>query len=144
MLIGEYKHTIDDKRRMSLPAKFRKVLGKRVVITHGLDSCLFVFSIKEWEGILEKLGGLSMGQADSRAFNRFLLAGAQDVDVDSLGRILLPDTHAKFASLGSKAILIGVHDRIEVWNEGNWSAYKTRIEKQADVMAEKLGDLGVI
>jgi MraZ protein len=144
MLIGEYIHTIDDKRRMSLPAKFRKALGKKVVITHGLDSCLFVFSLAQWEKILEKLETLSMGQSDSRAFNRFLLAGAQDVEIDSLGRILLPEYLASFATLQGKAVLIGVHDRIELWNEKNWKTYKARIEKQADTLAQKLGELGVL
>ena len=147
MLIGEYIHTIDDKRRMSLPAKFRKALGKKVVVTHGLDSCLFVFSLSEWEKILEKLGDLSMGQSDSRAFSRFLLSGAQDMSVDSLGRILIPEYLSDFAGLtskGGKAVLIGVHDRIEVWNEKNWTAYKKRLSKDADGMAEKLGALGVI
>lgn len=129
---------------MSLPSKFRKELGKKVVVTHGLDQSLFVFSTKQWEVIVTKLSTLSMGQADSRAFNRFLLAGAIDVEVDSLGRILLPDYLAKFANLTSKAVLIGVHDRVEVWNEKNWKTYKERIYKQADVMAEKLGDLGVL
>lgn len=143
MLIGEYNHTLDDKRRVSLPAKFRKALGKQVVVTHGLDSCLFIFSSRQWETILEKLSTLSMGQADSRAFNRFLLSGAVDLEVDSLGRILIPDYLAKFADLQGKAILIGVSDRVEMWNESNWAAYKERIEKEADVMAEKLGDLGV-
>jgi len=144
MLIGEYIHSIDDKRRMSLPAKFRKALGKKVVVTHGLDSCLFVFSLTQWERILDKLGSLSMGQSDSRAFNRFLLAGAVDVEIDSLGRILLPDYLTKFAKLSKSAVLIGVHDRVEVWNETNWKAYKKRIESSADVMAEKLGELGVL
>lgn len=144
MLIGEYRHTIDDKRRMSLPAKFRKALGKKVVITHGLDSCLFVFSLTQWEHVLEKLSGLSMGQSDSRAFNRFLLAGAADVEIDSLGRVLIPEYLAKFAQLGTKAVLIGVSDRVEVWNERAWNEYKKRVEKQADVMAEKLGDVGVL
>ena len=144
MLIGEYNHTIDTKRRMSLPAKFRKALGKKVVVTHGLDNCLFIFSLREWENILEKLSGLSMGQSDSRAFNRFLLAGAQDIEVDSLGRILIPEYLANYASLETKAVVIGVHDRIEVWNEPNWTAYKEKIAKQADVVAENLGNLGVI
>jgi MraZ protein len=144
MLIGEYNHTLDGKRRMSLPAKFRKDLGKQVVVTYGLDTCLFVFSKTQWEGILGKLSGLSMGQSDSRAFNRFLLAGATDIDIDSLGRILIPEYLAEFAQISTNAVVIGVSDRVELWNEAHWSTYKTRIGKQADVMAEKLGELGVL
>jgi MraZ protein len=144
MLIGEYNHTIDGKRRMSLPAKFRKDLGTQVVVTHGLDSCLFVFSKTQWEQMISKLSQLSIGQSDSRAFNRFLLAGAADIDIDSLGRILLPEYLTEFANVTTNAVLIGVHDRVEVWNEEAWKAYKVRIGKQADVMAEKLGELGVL
>lgn len=144
MLIGEYIHTLDNKRRLSLPAKFRKALGKQVVVTRGLDQSLFVFSTRQWESVVSKLGTLSMGQSESRAFNRFLLAGANEAEVDSLGRILLPEYLAEFASLKEKAVLIGVSDRVEVWNEKNWTAYKNKTLKEADLMAEKLGELGVL
>lgn len=144
MLIGEYTHTLDAKRRLSLPSKFRKEIGKKVVITNGLESCLFVYSTKQWEKVTEKLTDLSFGQANSRDFNRFLLGGAVETDVDSIGRILIPDFLKDFASLKGKVAVIGVHDRIEIWNEKMWSGYKNRIEKQADVLAEKLGEIGAI
>jgi len=144
MLIGEYIHTLDDKRRVSLPAKFRKEVGKRIVLTHGLDNCLFIYPMKQWEKISEKLGDLSMGQADTRGFNRFMLAGAVDTDVDSMGRILIPDFLKDFAHLKGKVALLGVHDRIEIWNDKAWNQYKGRIEKQADGLAEELGEIGVI
>lgn len=144
MIIGEYTHKLDEKKRVSLPSKFRKEIGKKVVITHGLDNCLFVYPVKQWEKVTEKLTDLSIGQADMRGFNRFLLAGAVETDVDSIGRILIPDYLKEFAKLSSKVVLIGVHDRIEIWNEKQWSTYKARIEKQADVLAEKLGEIGAI
>ena len=144
MLIGEYTHTLDAKRRLSLPSKFRKEIGKKVVITNGLESCLFVYSTKQWEKVTEKLTDLSFGQANSRDFNRFLLGGAVETDVDSIGRILIPDFLKDFANLKGKVAVIGVHDRIEIWNEKMWSGYKNRIEKQADVLAEKLGEIGAI
>ena len=144
MIIGEYTHTLDAKKRVSLPSKFRKEIGKKVVVTHGLDNCLFVYSTKQWEKVTAKLTDLSLGQADTRGFNRFLLAGAIETDVDSIGRILIPDYLKEFAKLTSKVVLIGVHDRIEIWNDKAWSQYKTRIEKQADVLAEKLGEIGAI
>lgn len=143
MLIGEYTHTIDDKNRISLPAKFRKEIGKKVVVTHGLDNCLFLYSTREWEKISEKLGSLGMGQADTRGFNRFMLAGASEIDVDSIGRILLPDFLKDFAEIKGKVVFTGVHNRVEIWNEKRWSEYKSRIEKQADKLAEKLGEIGV-
>ncbi|MDP2705348.1 MAG: division/cell wall cluster transcriptional repressor MraZ [Patescibacteria group bacterium] len=142
MLIGEYTHTIDDKSRVSLPSKFRKEVGKTVVITHGLDNCLFLYPIGEWKTISEKLGALAMGQADARGFNRFMLAGAVEAGVDSIGRILIPDFLREFAQLTGKVVFAGVHNRIEIWDEKRWTEYKKRIEKQADLLAEKLGEIG--
>ena len=144
MLIGEYKHTLDEKRRIALPAKFRRALGKKVIITRGLDSCLFVFSQTEWRSIVEKLKALSMGQADSRAFARYFFAGAAELDIDQLGRILIPSELATHAKLDTKAVLIGVHDRCEVWSEDAWDVYQTSVEKEADRVAEALGAIGVL
>lgn len=146
MLIGEYTHTQDDKKRISLPSKFRKEMGKKVVVTHGLDNCLFMYTVKEWMKISEKLGGLSMGQSDSRGFNRIMLAGAQEIEVDSIGRILLPEFLREYAGVANKTkvVFAGVHSRVEVWDEARWKEYKSRILKQADQLAEKLGEIGVI
>ncbi len=144
MLIGEYRHAIDDKRRVALPAKFRRTLGKKLVITRGLDSCLFVFSEKQWRVIVEKLNRLSVGQADSRAFGRYLFAGAAEVDVDQLGRILVPSELATHARLTTKLVLIGVNDRCELWDEATWDTYRAGVEKEADTVAEKLGAIGVL
>ena len=144
MLIGEYLHTLDNKKRLSLPAKFRKEVGKKVVITRGLDSCLFMFPLKAWEEIAAKLQQLPIGGADTRGMSRFLLSGAVESDVDSAGRILVPDFLKDFADLKSRVVLAGVADRVEIWNEKNWEEYKRRIEKGADQMAQTLGDLGIL
>jgi MraZ protein len=142
MLLGEYTHTVDEKNRISLPSKFRKEVGKKVVITHGLDNCLFLYPLNEWEKISQKLSELGMGQADTRGFNRFMLAGAVEADVDTIGRILIPDFLKDFADLKNKVVFTGVHNRVEIWNEKSWKEYKSKIEKQADMMAEKLGEIG--
>ncbi len=144
MLIGEYLHTLDSKKRLSLPAKFRKEVGKKVVITRGLDACLFMFPEKAWNAIAEKLVNLPFGQADTRGMSRFLLSGAVETEVDGAGRILVPDFLKDFADLRSRVVLAGVSDRIEIWNEKTWEEYKRRIEKSADQMAEKLGELGIL
>lgn len=144
MLIGEYKHTLDPKKRLSLPSKWRKELGKKLVITRGLDNCLFVYPLKEWQKITEKIGQLPLGQADTRGFNRFFLSGAVEAEVDSVGRILIPDFLKTFATLDSKVVLAGIHDRVEIWDDNKWEEYKQRIEGQADALAEKLGDIGVL
>ncbi len=144
MLIGEYRHTIDGKKRLSVPAKFRKELGKTVVVTRGLDNCLFVYPQKGWEAVAEKLRGLPMGQSDTRGFNRFMSSGAVDMEIDALGRILVPDFLKEFAGLADAVVLIGVNDRVEIWNEGTWNSYKKQIEKNADTLAEKLGEIGAV
>lgn len=144
MLIGEYTHTIDDKNRVSLPSKFRKEVGKKVVATHGPDNCIFMYSEKEWMKISEKLESLGNGQADTRGFNRFMLAGAVEIDVDAIGRILLPDFLKEFAGLKEKVVFAGVHNRIEIWNEKKWTDYKKMIRSQADGLAQKLGDIGAL
>ncbi len=144
MLIGEYTHTVDDKNRISLPVRFRKELGRKVVVTHGLDNCLFLYPIKEWQKISEKLGSLGMGQANTRGFNRFMLAGAVEIDVDSIGRILVPEFLRDFADLKNFVVFAGVHSRIEIWNDRRWKEYKKKVLKQADQLAEKLGEIGVI
>lgn len=143
MFIGEYEHTLDEKKRVTLPKSFKTELGKKIVITRGLDSCLFIFSVASWKNIAEKLQQLSFTQADSRGFNRFLLSGAVEVEPDAAGRILIPDHQKQFAGLKRTVVFAGVSDRVEVWDALAWKQYKQRIEKQADGMAEKLGELGV-
>lgn len=144
MLIGEYKHTLDDKKRISLPSKFRTQVGKKIVITRGLDGCLFLYPIKEWQKISEKLGALGMGAADTRGFNRFMLSGASEVNVDAVGRILIPEHLRDFAQIKSKVVFAGVFNRIEIWNEKSWTEYTSQVVKNADKMAEKLGDIGAL
>lgn len=144
MLIGEYNHNLDPKKRLSLPSKWRKELGKKVVVTRGLDNCLFVYPLKEWQTVTEKIGRLPFGQADTRGFNRFFLSGAVEADIDSAGRILIPDFLKEFAGLSTKVVLAGIHDRVEIWDENRWKEYKAKIEKQAESLAEKLGEIGVL
>lgn len=142
MLIGEYTHTLDAKNRLSLPAKFRKELGNKVIITNGLDTCLFVYSLKEWEKFSSDVATLSLTQADKRKFSRFILGGAVEADVDSIGRILIPDFQKDFAKLKNKVVVTGIHSRVEIWSEKQWGDYKKNVEKDIDVLAEKLGEIG--
>lgn len=143
MLIGEYRHTLDDKKRLAVPASFRKELGRKVVLTRGLDSCLFLYPVKEWQKMAGKLSTLSMGQAETRSFNRFMFAGASSAEIDGLGRVLIPDFLKSFAGLGTKVVLAGVNDRVEIWDEAKWLAHTGRVEKEADRLAQKLGEIGV-
>ena len=146
MLIGEYIHTIDEKNRMSLPVKFRKEMGKKIIITPGLDQCLFIFTMKEWARVSKRLSDtdsdLSFLKADKRSFNRFMFGRAAEVEIDTIGRILIPDFLKERIKLGNSAAIIGVEDRVEIWNEKTWTSYKEVVEKEADTLAEKLGNQG--
>ena len=144
MLVGEHKHTIDPKKRLSIPARFRKEIGERAVLTRGLDNCLFLFPMKEWEQLAEKLGKLPLGQQDTRAFARLMLAGAAEVELDQLGRILVPDFLRDYAGLNKSVVVAGLFTKLEIWDEAKWNSYKANLEKNSDRIAEKLGELGVI
>ena len=144
MLIGEYIHTLDEKNRVSMPAKFRKELGQKIIITPGLGKCLFIFTNTEWEKVSQRLSSsdsdLSFLKADQRNFNRYMFGRAAEVEVDSIGRILIPDFLKEKIGLKNSAAIIGVKDRVEVWNEKAWSENKAVVEKQAEQLAEKLGN----
>ena len=144
MLIGEYTHTLDDKNRMSLPVKFRKEMGKSVVVAPGLDNCLSIYTTKEWQRISAKLSDASMLASDNRSFSRFMFGQAIGADVDTNGRILIPENLKNRSGLTSKVIVIGVQNRVEIWNEKTWSDYKKVVEAEADALADKLGQIGVL
>lgn len=144
MFTGEYTHTLDDKRRISVPSDFRDELDGRAVLTRGLDNCIFMFPQKSWQEIAGKLSDLSFGDADSRGLNRFLLSGAREVSLDSSGRILIPDFLADFADLEETAVFAGVNTRIELWDKDRWDNYTEDVESQADLLAQTLGDVGML
>lgn len=144
MLIGEYTHTLDEKNRMSLPVKFRKELGKSVVVAPGLDNCLAIYTTKEWQKISEKLSDASMLASDNRSFSRFMFGQAVLADIDANGRILIPENLKNRSGLTSKVMVIGVQNRVEIWNENTWGDYKKLVEGQADALADKLGQIGVL
>ncbi len=144
MLIGEYLHTIDQKNRLSVPSKFRKELGKRIVVTRGLDRCLFLYSVDEWKVFAEKLlANLPWGKADARSFQRTMIAGAMDCEIDALGRILLPDYLKQYCNISDEAIIVGLYRRVEIWNPELWKQYSEGAQRQTEVIAEKLGELGM-
>ncbi|MFH0845819.1 MAG: division/cell wall cluster transcriptional repressor MraZ [Patescibacteria group bacterium] len=144
MLIGEYTHVLDTKKRVSLPTKFRTAIGKNMIMTKGLDHCVYIYTLAEWKKVLEQLSNLSMLQADSRSFKRFMISGAVETSVDSIGRILVPDFLKDYAKLKTKVVIAGVNDHVEIWDERTWKSYKEKVENSADALAEKLGEIGMI
>lgn len=143
MFIGEHQHTIDDKGRMAIPAKFRPELSHAAVVTRGLDHCLYVFTQTEWEMMAQKIKALPMTNANARAFQRLMLAGATEVEFDAQGRVLIPEYLRTYAGLKKQAVVAGVYSRLEIWDEDAWNAYKTKTESQSDEIAERLGELGI-
>ena len=143
MFIGEYQHSIDPKKRLALPSRFRPELKNKVVVTRGLDKCLFVYPMKVWEEIAGKLGTLPVGESATRSFIRLQLSGAIDCEIDRQGRILLPDFLKDYAGLNRDVIVAGVFNRLEIWDEKKWAEYKKNAEKNSDEIAEQLGKLGV-
>ena len=130
MFIGEYTHNIDEKNRFSLPARLRKALGRKVVVTRGKDHCLFLYPSGTWLQISQEVKKLGHVETDPR-FARFTFAGAAEVEIDSLGRILVPEFLREFAELNKNPIVItGVHDRVEIWNDKRWAAYRRKLESE--------------
>lgn len=143
MFIGEYNHTIDDKGRLAIPVKFRGDLAKGAVVTRGLDASLFLFPKEEWDKLAAKLASLPLGQSNSRAFARLMLAGAMDAEVDKQGRIVLPEYLRQYAGITKSVVVAGLYNRLELWDEAKWNAYKAATETEVGDIAEKLGELGV-
>ena len=143
MFIGEYNHILDPKKRLAIPSRFRKELGEKVILTRGLNNSLSLYPQEKWQKLTEKLGQLPVGQADARSFLRLMFAGAIEVELDQLGRILVPDYLKSYAGLKQKVTIVGVYDRLEIWDSERWENYRGEVEKNTDMIAEKLGELGL-
>ena len=143
MFLGEYKYSIDEKKRLAVPTKFRQSLGVKAIITRGLDKCLFLYPVKEWEKLAKKLSQLPLSQSDARGFVRLMLGGAMEVAIDNMGRILVPDYLKDYASLKKKVVLVGLYDRVELWDETEFGKYRAKTELAAGDIAERLKELGV-
>lgn len=143
MFIGEYHHKIDEKGRLAVPTKFRERLKSGAVVTKGLDGCLFLYTMEEWEKLAEKIANLPMSQANTRSFARLMLAGAMDVSLDKQGRVILPDYLRQYAAISKGVVISGLYNRLEIWDEEKWETYKTSMEESSNEVAEALGELGV-
>jgi MraZ protein len=143
MFIGEYQASIDEKGRIAVPAKFRGLLDTKVVVTRGLDQSLFLYNLDEWKKLAEKLASLPISTSNARGFQRLMLAGAMDCEIDKQGRITLPGYLKDFAKIQKKIVFAGLFNRIEIWSEELWQTYKEQTEKDSNEIAEQLGSLGV-
>lgn len=140
VFMGEYQHSIDEKGRLTIPAKFREGLGASFVITRGLDQCLFVYPPEEWKALEERLKTLPFTKADARAFTRFFFSGAAECEWDKQGRVNIPPTLRDYAALQKECVVIGVSNRVEIWSKDRWENYFAESEGSFAEIAEKLVD----
>ena len=143
MLLGEFKHNLDSKSRLTIPAKLRMELGEKPVLTRGLDNCLFIYPHRDWQLFMEKMNNLPLGQKKARDFKRFILSGACEIEIDEMGRVLIPESLKKYAKLEKSVVVIGVQDRIELWSENVWNKYIEKKEKLSGDIAEGLSEFGI-
>ncbi len=141
MFFGWHQHTIDDKGRLALPAKWRSELAGGVVVTRGLDNCLFVFPKDKFEAMAQEIDGQGITLADARAWARYILGNAADVEPDKQGRVLIPQNLREFAALDGEVTVLGVMSRIEVWNPQRYKEANDHIEADASAVAERMGQM---
>ena len=139
MLTGEYSHSIDAKGRLIIPSKFREILGEDFVITKGLDGCLFLYPSNEWKIFEEKL----RTNKNARTFTRFFLGSAVDGGLDKQGRALISSALRTFAGLEKDVVLVGVLDRVEIWDQARWNENNAAVEADMDEIAGQMEDLGL-
>ena len=141
MFFGEYEHTIDDKNRVTLPARFRDALADGVVLTRSLDACLAVYSRADWDALVSsRLAALDPFSREARDLKRFFFSGASDTELDKQGRVVVPPALAKRAGLGKEIVVAGVHDHLEIWDRATWADHLTKVEGSADDVAERLAE----
>ncbi len=143
MLLGEYNHNIDEKGRVSVPAKFRDDLGTSFIVTKGLDNCLFAYSKEEWTKFEEKLKTLPLTNPNARNFIRFFFSGATECEIDKQGRINIPQNLREYAKLGKEVSVIGVSTRVEIWDREKWNNYTSEENMDVDEIASHMSDLGI-
>lgn len=142
MFIGEYEHALDSKKRIIIPAKFREELGSKFILTKGLDGCLYVYPLEEWQILEEKLKKLPLTNKNARAFARFFFSGANEMEPDKQGRILIPQSLLEYASVSKDIVSIGVSNRIEIWSKESWEEYNNS-NIDFDTIAEQMSELGI-
>jgi MraZ protein len=139
MLLGEFEHTIDDKNRLTLPAKFRQALSGGLVITRGMDGCLYCYPKAGWERLVEsRLADLDPLSREGRLMHRYFFAGASEAEPDKQGRVMLPGTLAKNAGIGREVVVAGVNDHLEIWDRAAWRDHVKVLEGSAEDVAERL------
>ena len=143
VFLGEYEHSLDDKGRLAVPARFRDELGEGVVITRGFDRCLMGFPRSVWEALAQQVSSLSLGQGEARNLRRLLFSGAADVMLDRQGRILIPQNLREYAGLGEQVVVAGLNTHFEIWSSERWREVLDTLDVNGTSIAEHLAALGI-
>ena len=143
MFLGEFEHSVDEKGRVAVPARFREELAEGIILTRGFERCLQAFPRPTWERLRERVSGLSLGSEESRLLRRLLFSGATDVEVDRQGRILVPQNLREYAGLGEQVVLAGMDTFFEVWSSERWRTVLDTIDSQGSAIAQQLSALGM-
>lgn len=143
MFMGEYQHSLDEKGRIIIPAKFRDDLGEKFIITRGLDNCLFVYPATQWKILEEKIKELPTAQSDTRAFVRMFFSGAVEVEMDKQGRVLIPQHLREHAKIDKDVYVIGVSTKVEVWAKETWETYAIQAKQSYEGIAETIINIGI-
>jgi MraZ protein len=140
MLLGEHEHALDDKNRLTLPARLRDQLGDRVVVTRGLDGCLYVYAAAEWAKLAERVGALDPLSREARTMQRFFFASGLDAELDKQGRIVIPANLLESAGIGREVTVAGIYDHLEIWDRAAWRDQRQTVEGSAEDVAERLAN----
>lgn len=143
MFIGQFEHSIDEKNRIAIPSKFREAFRGEVIVTKGLDGCLFLFPKAKWEQMATGIGQLPTTKSSARLYARLLLASASREDFDNQGRVVIPAFLRDYANLKGKVVITGLYDRVEIWDKNAWKQVEEKVDKDAGKIAEELSELGV-
>ena len=144
MFFGRFGHTIDDKGRLTIPAKYRTSLASGVVVTRGIERCLYIYPLAEWDHLSSQIRQLPLTSKEARSMTRFLFAEAADCVPDKQGRVLIPAYLRDYANLKSDVIVAGSHDHLEVWNPDAYEQDNRHLEDDVEIVAAKLGELGIL
>ena len=143
MFIGEYTHSIDNKGRVIMPSKFREELGDSFFVTKGMEGCVFVYDIKEWNRLEEKSKQLKLTSKKARQFERLFYAPAREVEFDKMGRFVIPQNLREYADIKGEAQIIGVSSRIEIWDKDKYEEYINSSEMSYDEIFDDFEDLDI-
>jgi MraZ protein len=143
VFLGEFEHTIDDKGRVAIPARFREAVSDGLVLTRGFEHCLQAFPRAVWQSLAERISALSLGNQEARNLRRLIFSGAAEVEIDRQGRVLIPQNLREYANLSEQVVIAGLNTHFELWSHERWHSVLGSLDENAGAIAEQLAALGI-